>query len=76
MDINVEGHTDNVGIASDLLELSKARAGEVKRYLVKKGITPDRIGTRGYGASRPLVKNDSEAQRQKNRRVEVKITRP
>lgn len=73
--ISVQGHTDNVGIADDLQELSEARAREVKRYLVRKGIAATRIETRGYGASRPLVRNESEAQRQQNRRVEVTIIR-
>jgi outer membrane protein OmpA-like peptidoglycan-associated protein len=76
MDIKVEGHTDNVGIVNDLQALSEARAREVKRYLMKKGIASARIEIRGYGASRPVVKNESEAQRQQNRRVEVKIIRP
>jgi outer membrane protein OmpA-like peptidoglycan-associated protein len=76
MTILIEGHTDNVGVASDLKTLSEERAGEVKRYLVKKGITPGRIEARGYGAFRPVVKNESETQRSMNRRVEIKITRP
>lgn len=69
------GHTDNVGSDSDNLILSKKRAEAVKNYLVSKGIADVRITTIGKGESEPLVSNETEQGREKNRRVEFLITK-
>jgi outer membrane protein OmpA-like peptidoglycan-associated protein len=69
----IGGHTDNVGKAEDNLRLSQQRAESVKRYLVKKGVQPQRITAKGYGATQPLADNASEEGRQQNRRTEVTI---
>lgn len=71
--IELEGHTDNVGNTSLLMKLSHDRVKAVKSYLVKKGITKNRISGRGFGPKRPLLPNNSEENREKNRRVEFKI---
>lgn len=75
MEIELSGHTDNVGNLSALQTLSQERVATVKNYLVKGGIHPARITGKGYGPLRPLVKNDTEANRRMNRRVEFKITK-
>jgi outer membrane protein OmpA-like peptidoglycan-associated protein len=73
MVIELSGHTDNQGNPSGLMVLSQDRVAAVKKYLVEHGIAARRIVGKGYGGSRPLVKNDSEESRKMNRRVEFKI---
>lgn len=73
--IELEGHTDNVGNKAALLKLSEERVQAVKTYLEGKGIKKDRITGKGYGGSRPLAPNDTNENRQRNRRVEFKITK-
>jgi len=73
--IRIEGHTDNQGDPDALLKLSEDRAKAIKNYLVgTKRISPLRIATTGFGASKPYSDNDSETDRAKNRRVEVIIS--
>lgn len=69
----VAGHTDNVGNKLANQQLSADRAEAVKTYLVKKGISPERIKTEGFGMDRPVADNASPEGRQKNRRVEFRI---
>jgi outer membrane protein OmpA-like peptidoglycan-associated protein len=69
----IEGHTDSVGSDDYNLTLSQKRADSVKEQLVAKGISLDRITTKGYGKQFPVASNDSEGGRQLNRRVEVTI---
>lgn len=71
--IEISGHTDNIGSESYNLELSENRAKAVFDYLVQSGIASDRLEYRGYGYSKPLAENDSEAHRAQNRRTEVKV---
>lgn len=71
--ILIEGHTDSSGEDAYNLKLSDNRAAAVEDYLNTKGIKSSRITTEGYGESQPLESNDTEAGRQKNRRVEVAI---
>jgi outer membrane protein OmpA-like peptidoglycan-associated protein len=74
--LEIQGHTDDKGSDEFNLKLSQNRADAVKNYLVSKGIVADTITSKGFGESIPLVANDSDANREKNRRVEFKITKP
>jgi outer membrane protein OmpA-like peptidoglycan-associated protein/tetratricopeptide (TPR) repeat protein len=72
--IQINGHTDAVGKASDNLALSNARAQAVVDYLVKNGIQAARLSFKGFGATQPIADNNTEEGRAKNRRTEVKVT--
>ena len=74
--IDIDGHTDDKGSDSFNQKLSQDRANAVKSYLVSKGVTADTIIATGFGETKPIVKNDSDANRERNRRVEFKITKP
>ena len=78
--IQVEGHTDNIPIATANFpsnwELSVARAIEVAKIMMQNGVQSNRINVAGYGEFRPLVANDSLNNREKNRRIELKLTQP
>ena len=72
--IEVHGHTDNVGDNRSNQILSEKRAEAVKAYLMGKGIDVSRIGTKGFGETKPVVSNDDEKDgREVNRRVEFRI---
>jgi outer membrane protein OmpA-like peptidoglycan-associated protein len=70
----IEGHTDNVGTDENNLILSQKRANAVKNYLIAHGVEGSKLQSFGYGESRPIADNDTPEGRQKNRRVEMKIT--
>jgi len=70
----INGHTDNVGSAAVNQRLSEKRAASAKDYLVKKGVSADRITTAGYGMTQPIVDNKTAANRALNRRTEFKIS--
>jgi outer membrane protein OmpA-like peptidoglycan-associated protein len=74
--VRIEGHTDNVGPAQANSSLSQRRAEAVMKYLIGKGLDPARLEAKGWGDERPLVKNDTAANRQMNRRVEFHIVDP
>jgi OmpA-OmpF porin, OOP family len=71
----VDGHTDSIGPKGYNQTLSEQRAKSVVDYLAAKGVAAARIHAVGYGDTRPVVPNDSEANRAKNRRIEFKVTR-
>lgn len=72
--LTLSGHTDNMGSAAFNLDLSKRRAAAVKAFLEQNGVPASRIFVEYYGLSKPIVPNDTEQNRLKNRRVEFKIT--
>jgi chemotaxis protein MotB len=72
----IDGHTDNSPIRKKFPNnqaLSIARAKMVKKYLINKGISSKRIKIEGFGDTRPIVPNDSEENKYKNRRAEIHI---
>ncbi|MFN5635590.1 MAG: OmpA family protein [Flavobacteriia bacterium] len=69
------GHTSDEGDAAYNLKLSIERAKAIYSYLVKKGISKDRLTYEGRGLSEPLYSNTTELNKAKNRRVEIKLTR-
>lgn len=77
---NIEAHTDDRPIRTTQFpsnwELSAARAAAVARYLERAGqVDPERLAPTGYASHRPLAPNDSEANRAKNRRVDIVLAR-
>jgi OOP family OmpA-OmpF porin len=75
IEIRLEGHTDNVGNSKANLELSQKRVDAVKRYMVDKGISKNRIETKAFGGSQPLRNEMTTEARAANRRVEMRILR-
>ncbi|WP_342084288.1 OmpA family protein [Dyadobacter sp. OTU695] len=71
--IEISGHTDDVGSDSENVALSQRRAQSVQYYLQQSGIATDRILAKGYGETKPMAPNDSDENRQKNRRIEWRI---
>ena len=76
LEVSVSGHTDNTGTERHNVTLSTKRAEVVSDYLVDKGAVFDRVSFEGFGSSRPIMGNDTEAGRSKNRRVEILIQNP
>lgn len=72
--VDVAGHTDSTGSDSHNLTLSQQRAESVTSYLVSQGNDPRRFYTQGFGESRPIADNGSNAGRAANRRVEIQIS--
>jgi outer membrane protein OmpA-like peptidoglycan-associated protein len=72
--LNVAGHSDASGHPRRNLVLSKRRAHTVSSYMIHKGIDARRLVAIGYGDKRPVAPNDTQANRAKNRRIEVAIT--
>lgn len=71
--LEIGGHTDNTGDAAANLQLSQARAEAVRADLIKLGISPEVLIAKGYGSSKPIASNDTEAGRFQNRRIEYAI---
>jgi outer membrane protein OmpA-like peptidoglycan-associated protein len=71
--IQLEGHTDNVGTATDNQKLSTARAYATVNYLVEKGVSGKRLLAKGFGATQPVADNKTEEGRAQNRRTELRV---
>jgi len=69
--LGIYGHTDNVGNDAANLKLSDSRAEAVKSYLISKGLSTDRLESKGFGASKPIEDNATAEGRARNRRVQI-----
>jgi outer membrane protein OmpA-like peptidoglycan-associated protein len=69
--VSLRGHADSIGRYKYNWMLSEYRAVSVKKYLVSKGVKPERIVTTPFGSTVPIATNKTAAGRQKNRRVEI-----
>lgn len=72
--IEIDGHTDAKGSENYNQALSQRRADSVRGYLVGKGIAGERLSTKGFGESKPVADNETDAGRELNRRVEINVT--
>ena len=73
--VEISGHTDNVGTAAYNLQLSLKRAQAIGLHLIAHGIEAARLTQKGYGAQKPRAPNDTEENRQINRRIEFRLLR-
>lgn len=73
LQVEISGHTDNVGSDAANLQLSQNRAASVVSYLTEHGIAATRLKAKGYGETKPLDSNDTDSGRAQNRRTELKI---
>jgi len=71
--IVIEGYTDSIGSKSGNRRISQKRADAVKKYLIKGGISKDRLTAVGYGEIKPIATNSTPEGREKNRRIEIHI---
>lgn len=71
--IDVYGHTDSTGSDAYNQTLSENRARTVANYLASRGVSPARVRSQGFGETMPVADNATDAGRQRNRRVEIKI---
>jgi outer membrane protein OmpA-like peptidoglycan-associated protein len=74
MNLSIEGYTDSTGTDELNMALSGERAQAVYEFLKGQGITDSRMKYQGFGSANPVAPNDTEANRAKNRRVEVVLT--
>jgi outer membrane protein OmpA-like peptidoglycan-associated protein len=75
MEIEISGHTDNIGSDAYNQKLSEERAKAVVDYLIKEKVSSKRLTYKGFGASKPIDTNETEVGRQENRRVEFRVVK-
>ena len=74
VNIEVGGYTDNVGDPAANLKLSQARADNTAAAVVSNGISKTRLETKGYGEQHPIASNVTAEGRQRNRRIDLRVT--
>jgi len=75
LEIELIGHTDIEGSPTQNLKLSAMRVMAIKQYLIRKGVTPQRIQTKAMGGREPLTRKRDPDSKQRNRRVEFRISK-
>jgi outer membrane protein OmpA-like peptidoglycan-associated protein len=73
IELEIQGHTDSDGDSEHNLDLSARRAKAVVEYIVSQGVAPERLSWVGYGEDRPLYPNNTEEEKEANRRVEFHL---
>ncbi len=73
--VEVQAHTDSVGSKKYNQKLSEKRASSVREYLISKGVSATQLESKGYGETDPVLSNETEDGRARNRRVELKVKR-
>ena len=73
MKVEISAHTDDVGSEGYNEALSQRRANSVVDYLTANNVPQGRFESKGYGEARPFVPNETDEDRAKNRRVELKV---
>jgi OOP family OmpA-OmpF porin len=71
LNVEIQGHTDNVGAEAYNQTLSEARARSVMTWLTQHGVAIARLSAKGYGKTQPVADNNSDEGRMRNRRVEI-----
>ena len=71
--LEIAGHTDSTGSDAYNQGLSERRAQAVQNYLLSSNVYPTRLSATGYGEAQPIAGNETAAQRQRNRRVDITI---
>jgi len=74
IDVSCDGYTDSIGTEQYNQGLSERRANSVRNWLVKCGISPSRLTSRGFGESNPVASNDTAEGRAQNRRTELVVS--
>ena len=72
--VQIGGHTDNVADANYNLKLSRERATNTMNQIASMGIDRSRLDAEGYGETRPVADNSTDEGRQRNRRVDIRVT--
>lgn len=73
MVVQLEGHTDNMGNVQSNMKLSQERVEAVKKYLVSRKVNKNQVKTKAFGGTQPLSKGKTPEEREKNRRVEMRV---
>ncbi len=73
MEVEIAGHTDDIGSDKVNNKLSLERANAVRDYIITKGIEPERLKAKGYGKTKPVASNKTDEGKKKNRRVDFTI---
>jgi len=74
--VNIIGHTDSTGNDAINNPLSVNRAAQTREYLVSRGVASNRVSIDGRGSREPVTSNDTDANRARNRRVEIFVAEP